>query len=497
MNPVELSPPALDQAPFAVMIFDAQGVVHYANGSFRFLCGHLYPAPGSNENGALQIPADDALLQNWKNYSSERECAVKSEWLRNPESDEFFYGVVRLQAYGNQTLACFYAQDLSELRLTYRSLRSTMETFHAIFNLAPDVISLTRMSDNVVVQVNKAYEKLSGYDASHLLGRTSIDSGAWKNPSDRLRLLEGLMAHGRVECMPVEMLDKQGNILHVSVSSVVVQLHGEPHMLSIFRDISEQVRNERDLRELNQQLEERVTTRTQELSRLNQELESYIYTLSHDLRSPIRAISGFSALLREQGESELSEDNRILLNRIESAAKRMMQMTDDLLRLARLSRSAVERKTLSLARIAEEVHKDFEAHHPERHVELICKDPLTAWGDPQLLRHVIENLISNAWKYTSTKPNATIRLWSEADIHNQTRFLIQDNGVGFDSSYAQRLFQPFYRMHKDSEFPGTGIGLATVARIVYAHGGQVGASATPGGGAMFWFSLPNQEDNDA
>jgi len=215
------------------------------------------------------------------------------------------------------------------------------------------------------------------------------------------------------------------------------------------------------------------------------------------LRSPIRAISGFSSLLREQGESELSEDNRTLLSRIENAAKRMMQMTDALLRLARLSRSAVERQALSLARMAEEIHKDFEANHPGRQVELICKDPLNAWGDPQLLRHVMENLISNAWKYTSSKPQATIRLWSEADVHNQTRFLIQDNGVGFDSSYAQRLFQPFYRMHKDSEFPGTGIGLATVARIVYAHGGQVGASATPGGGALFWFSLPNQDDNGA
>lgn len=490
MSQLETYVQALSQAPFAVLIFDRHGAVHYLNPSFRFLCTHLFNPSSPSAEQTLKIPEHDELLSQWPQFSASRDCEVKSTWLRNPYTEETLDGTVRLLDMGDAPRACFYAQDISELRSTYRSLRSTMETFHAIFNLAPDVIALTRMTDNVVMQVNKAYEKLTGYDSSSIIGKQSISAHVWKDPNDRSRLIGELMANGRVENMLVEMKNAEGGPIHVSVSAVLLQLHGVPHMLSIFRDISMQVKNEQDLRELNQQLEERVKERTQELSRLNQELESYIYTLSHDLRSPIRAVNGFSALLREQSEGELSEDNRTLLSRIENAAQRMMQMTDDLLRLAKLSRSAVERQPICLANIAQDIHKDLQSHYPQRQVSLICAGPLEANADPQLMRHVLENLLSNAWKYSATRAAGEIRFWTEPGGNQQCRYLMQDNGVGFDPAYAQRLFQPFYRLHKDTEFPGTGIGLATVARIISAHGGQVGGSATPDGGALFWFTLP-------
>ena len=494
MNLTEFYRLALQLAPFAQLLFTRDGMVLEANAGVPV---EIFASLPQGDSQYRFLAAQHPLVKQWPLYKVGKPHKIKIEYTGSNHSVQMLEGTVLLLTSDENSPAIFYEQDNSELRATYRSLRSTMEMFRAMFDLAPDVIALTRVRDNVVIQVNKAYARLSGHDPNHIIGRTSVETGAWVNPEDRARFLNLLMEHGLVKNFQASMLNKAGEHVFVAISGIVVQINDEPHLLAIFRDISAEKKTELELRDLNHQLETRVLDRTNELSRVNNELESFVFSISHDLRSPIRAITGFSSLLREQSENQLDADNKQLLARIELAAVRMMHMTDDLLKLSRLSRTSIDAKTLDLCTISNEIVRDLSHNHSERVVNFDCAPPLIAYGDPRLLRHVMENLLGNAFKYTAPKAIARIHLWSEPSEHHQTRFIVQDNGVGFDESYADRLFQPFSRMHKESEFPGTGVGLATVARIVAAHGGRVGASGKVGEGATFWFSLPNAATESA
>lgn len=488
MNLTEFYRLALELAPFAQLLFTRDGKVLHANSSVPT---EIFTSVSTEHGQDRLLDPQHPLLANWPNYEVGKPHTIKIEYTGSNQSKQILEGTVLLLTTDPDTPAIFYEQDNSELRATYRSLRSTMEMFRAMFDLAPDVIALTRVRDNVVIQVNKAYTQLSGHDPSFIIGRTSVDTGAWVNPEDRHRFIKALMTHGQVKNFQAAMLNKVGEQLYVAISGIIFPIDDEPHLLAIFRDISAEKKAELELRDLNHQLETRVLERTNELSRVNKELETFVFSISHDLRSPIRAISGFSSLLREQSENQLDEENKKLLTRIEMAAVRMMQMTDDLLKLARLSRTSIEAKHIDLCMVSNEIMRDLAHNHNDRALNFNCPPKLTAYGDPRLLRHVMENLLGNAFKYTAPMRVAQIKIWSEPYDQNQTRYVVQDNGVGFDESYAERLFQPFSRMHKESEFPGIGVGLATVARIVAAHGGRVGATGKVGEGAQFWFSLPN------
>lgn len=235
-------------------------------------------------------------------------------------------------------------------------------------------------------------------------------------------------------------------------------------------------------------LEARVAERTRELTLANKELESFSYSVSHDLRAPLRAVDGFSHALLEDEAGRLSEDGREHLQRLRAAATRMGQLIDDLLMLARVSRAELRRAPVDVSALAREVADELRRREPGRDVTVTIAPGLRAEGDARLLRVLLENLLGNAWKFTSKRPGATIALFAE-ERGGKTQYAVQDNGVGFDMAYASKLFSPFQRLHKATEFPGTGIGLATVQRIVHRHGGHIEADAAPGAGATFRFTL--------
>jgi signal transduction histidine kinase len=242
------------------------------------------------------------------------------------------------------------------------------------------------------------------------------------------------------------------------------------------------------LRASEARLESRVAQRTHELTAANKELESFSYSVSHDLRSPLRAIDGFAQALREDEGERLSAEGLRLLTRLQGAATRMGQLIDDLLQLSRVTRAELKREPVDLSALAASVLQELRQREPGRDVTCSLQQGLTAQGDSRLLRVLLENLLGNAWKFTSKRSGAVIELFSET-AGGLTHYAVRDNGVGFDMAYAGKLFSPFQRMHKPSEFPGTGIGLATVQRIVHRHGGEISALATPGGGATFRFTL--------
>lgn len=246
-------------------------------------------------------------------------------------------------------------------------------------------------------------------------------------------------------------------------------------------DIEDRRNAEAGLRELNDKLERRVAERTRELEFANRDLEAFSYSVSHDLRAPLRAIDGFSELLAERNGSRLDDEGRRHLDRIRAAAARMRILIDELLCLARVGHAPLSRVDVDISELARAVADDIQKREPERRVCWEIEPNLRARCDPELARVVLDNLLGNAWKFTARTADARIEVRGSGD--RPGAIVIADNGAGFDMQHARVLFRPFIRLHKEHEFPGTGIGLATVHRIVEKHGGSVHAEGAVGRGA--------------
>jgi light-regulated signal transduction histidine kinase (bacteriophytochrome) len=236
-----------------------------------------------------------------------------------------------------------------------------------------------------------------------------------------------------------------------------------------------------------------LQARNRALEAANKELESFSYAVSHDLRSPLRSIHGFSEALSQSASAKLSPEETNWLQKISDAAARMDRLTEDLLRLSRITRSQLKREPVDLALLARQVVHELRQADPHRDVFFAISDSLGTHADPGLMRVALTNLLGNAWKYTGRRQQALISFGQE-ERDGQKVFYVRDNGAGFDMSYASKLFAPFQRLHSAREFPGSGVGLACVARVIHKHGGRIWADAKTGGGAAFFFTIPNKPD---
>jgi light-regulated signal transduction histidine kinase (bacteriophytochrome) len=244
------------------------------------------------------------------------------------------------------------------------------------------------------------------------------------------------------------------------------------------------------LEEANRDLERRVAERTAELEAANQHLEAFSYSVSHDLRAPLRAIAGFSDALAEECGAALGKEGLQHLERVRGGVRRMSELIEGMLRLSRVMKAELRRAPVDLTAIAEEVGRDVRASAPARAVEFVIHMGLRAMGDPALLRAVMANLFENAWKFTANRAKARIEFGQRGVEFGQPVFFVRDNGVGFDMKHAHKLFGVFQRLHRQEDFAGTGVGLATVQRILIRHGGRIWADAHPDQGATFFFTLP-------
>jgi PAS domain S-box-containing protein len=369
-------------------------------------------------------------------------------------------------------------------------LRGSEARYRAVIEQATDGIYLLDADTKRVVESNPAFQRMLGYTDGELEGMEVYDFVDLPRESMDARI-RTVLESGRRIVAEREYLRRDGSPVDVEVGVSVISLEGRDVICTIVRDVTERKRAQERLRQLNEELEERVRRRTTQLEAANRELEAFSYSVSHDLKAPLRAIDGFSQILLEDYSGELDEEGRGYLRRVRDAGSRMALLIEDLLTLSKVTRADMRRERVDLSALAREVAAEIGHSQPEREVAVEIEDGLFAEGDARLLRVMLENLLGNAWKFTSREAEA--RVWFGASTLGGTPvYFVEDNGVGFDVAYADKLFGAFQRLHGESEFEGTGVGLSTVQRIVYRHGGRIWAEGAVGKGATFYFTLSDE-----
>jgi len=340
--------------------------------------------------------------------------------------------------------------------------------------------------DDGVLRAGEAQAPPTGTTFGAIGDITGLPIGQSKAPPE-LSYADEIEVAGRewgvyFEALPEFQTDDESRLpLFVLLSGLLVSLSlfGVTFMLVRSRLRAEKAG--RDLENLNRELEA-----------TNRELEAFSYSVSHDLRAPLRSIDGFSQIILEDYADDFDEEGRDYLGRVRAASQRMGRLIDDLLGLSRVTRGNMERKRVDLGALASEVAEELREAKPERKVEFSAQKGLEVWGDPRLLRVALVNLIGNAWKFTEKEPEARIEFGQDEELSRKGRvpvYYVRDNGAGFEMAYASKLFGAFQRLHKEDEFEGTGIGLATVQRVVHRHGGSIWAEGEAGRGATFYFTL--------
>ena len=302
-----------------------------------------------------------------------------------------------------------------------------------------------------------------------------------------LNILEDFVEEGQ------QLKDTQLTVLNLLEDATADRLRAEAAVtasLNVLEDLSDA---QAQIRTLNAELEARVELRTAELAAANKNLEAFTYSVAHDLRSPLRALSGYGEMLIEDYGDSLGETGRGYVGRIQAASERMDALIDDLLTLSRVSRAEMSLGPVDLSTEVAAIAGELQAGEPGRRVRFAIQDGVWVNADRTLIRTVLQNLLDNAWKYTGKRDSATIEFGATAAEDAGVCCYVRDNGAGFDPAFADKLFQPFQRLHSVAEFPGTGIGLASVRRIIERHGGRVWAEGAVGRGATFYFTLDAKE----
>jgi PAS domain S-box-containing protein len=490
----------LEAALDGIIMIDASGCVTEWNPAAERIFGYSRAQTIGRDMAGLVIPAihREAHRQGLARYLETGQGPLMGKRVEitacRADGTEF---PVELAITSTPTLAkptfIGYVRDLTEREQNRAALAQSMARHTAIMEAALDaIISLDH--EGIVHDWNAAAERMFGYPRAAAIGK-NVD--ALIIPSTLLQIYrEGLARYlilgaGSLIGRPVELTARRANGVEFAIELGLTPIAASepPLYTAIIRDITARKEIEAEIRRLNVGLEQRVRERTAELEAANQELESFSYSVSHDLRAPLRHITGFIEMLQTQGAARLDEESQRLARSIADAAGRMTRLIDALLGFSRLGRADLRKTRISLAALLRSAQLELRNEARGRKIEWVSGALPEVDGDPALLQQVLINLLSNALKYTRPREVARIEIGAKADPREVVCF-VRDNGVGFDMRYADKLFGVFQRLHHPSEFEGTGIGLANVRLIVHRHGGRVWAEGTVNEGATFHFSLP-------
>ncbi|MHB9029677.1 MAG: PAS domain S-box protein, partial [Candidatus Latescibacterota bacterium] len=433
------------------------------------------------DQGWIDLVGEVALTG--ESVSQERYAPSRGRWLH-------------LNAYSPRPgQAAVLFTDITERKQAEEALRERDARFSTLINNLSTGVALIDDQGCFAV-VNPEFLRIFGLpEIADIMNVNSIDWGQWQVFNEDGALLHvdehpvrkaALTGHPvNNQVVAVKRPSDQVTVwLSISVTQLFASGNTPGQFVITYNDITGRRRAEERTRELNDHL----SRKTAQLEAANKELEAFSYSISHDLRAPLRTLDGFSTALLEDYSDRLDPEGQNYLNRIRAAAQRMARLIDDLLQLSRTTRAEIHYTTVNLSNQAQYVLEELRQAEPERKVEVSIQEGMTAEGDETLLRQVLQNLLGNAWKFTSHKENARIEFGEKRENARQI-FFVRDNGAGFDMRYAENLYVPFRRLHSDTDFPGTGIGLSIVKRIIDRHGGEIWAESEPGKGATFYFTL--------
>ncbi len=476
----------LESAPDAVLIADRAGRIVLVNPQAERLFGY--------EKGRLAGRTVEDLVpghlgdrhadQRRSYFAAPRTRAMGGDvvlWGRRKDGSQFPAEIALspVETKGG-LLVMSVVRDITERSATEARFRAVAETAN------DGVVSIDSRGD--IIYFNKAAERLFGYDNAEVMRQPLTRLMPERHrPAHRQGLQRFISTRApRIIGRSVEMegLHKDGHEFPLELSISHWQIGEDICFTGIVRDITTRRYNEQQIIDLN----ERLLRRTEALENVNQELEAFSYSVSHDLRAPLRAIDGFSQVLLEDYSQGLDEQGRHCLNRIRSNAQHMGALIDDLLKLSRVTRAGLNPQDVDLSALVREVWDELTTQGPAGQNAITVMPGLRARGDAPLLRVAVQNLLENACKFSSKRDDPRIE-FGAAQQDGDTVYYVKDNGVGFDERYADKLFSAFQRLHHASDFPGTGIGLATVKRVVVRHGGKIWAHSAVGEGAAFYFTL--------
>lgn len=463
----------------AAITISIMGGVFFITGAGRFVCDLYYS--GELEDFLFSIAG---VLFGISGLTFEYSRLWSETWW-------FWHGLRLLAAllllgffvYRHLEIVTILKSSLFQRRQAEEALTESERRFRGIASTAFDAVIVIDNDGNVSFW-NDAATRLFGYTAEEATGKylhslilPQCDIDEHIRGFTPFSITGDGPSPGNV--CEVEALRKDGTKLTVELSMSALRLKGKWHAIGILRDITERKR-----------IEASISARNEELQELNKELEAFSYSVAHDLRAPLRSMEGFSALLLKEHHDRLNEDGKDFLNRIKNSAQRMDWIINDLLRLSKIVRQDISLECIDLSLMVEEIAGDLRGGEEKgRTVEFVIKEDISGNADRGLMKIALENLIGNAWKFTSAVEAPRIE-FGKTEMDGSEVFFIRDNGVGFSMEHAGKLFTPFQRLQKDQTFPGTGIGLSIVRRIVQRQGGRVWAEGAENAGSTFYFTLP-------
>jgi len=473
---------------------DVKGIMEYVSPSHESILGYK---PGEMIGKNLldfmhhkdQKKLEEALLKAQETFTLDKiefRCKNKKGYYIWLES----VGNLLYDNKGSISGAIFGSRDITERKMSEKALRESEEKHRQIMESVEEGYYEVNLKGNFIF-FNNSLCRITGYSRKELqeLNFKKLSP----NYNEISKVFNKVSMTGRPEkslTLPLIKKDGRENFMEISIT-LITDNHGK-HIgfRGLLRDVTERKLAENEIKKMNEELERRVKERTAQLEAANKELEAFSYSVSHDLRAPLRSIDGFSSALVEDYGDCLDNQGKDYLQRVRTASQRMAQLIDDLLNLSRVSRSEICKEKVSLSNMAQEIMAEFQQDEPDKNVKFNYTSDLVVEGDMRLLRIMMENILGNAWKFTSKNLSATIEFGLHTKEKNgKSVFYIRDDGAGFDMAYANKLFGPFQRLHSPEEFSGTGIGLATVARIINRHGGKVWAEGELEKGSTFYFSL--------
>ncbi len=380
--------------------------------------------------------------------------------------------------------------DINKQKEVEEALNKSIHEWNYAMDYFEDPMTLVSLDDKIV-RANKTFYKNVGLTPEQVIGRDPAE--IYHPHGDKAGCPVCQARNERRDARIVMEADDPRNQLGRPVEKIVRIVrdeNGEPQSILVAsHDLTHQRVIENELRHHQEHLEKQVAIRTRELEISNKELESFSYSIAHDLRSPLRSITSFSQIVMEDAGDRLTVDEQDNLQRVVNAGKNMTEIIDDILELSRVSRLNFDRVSVDMSELAQSSIRHLRDSEPRADINISITGGLKAQGDRKLLYTMLDNLLGNAWKYTGKTANAEIEFGTTKQ-NNEMVYFVKDNGIGFDMQYANKLFGVFQRLHRSDDFEGTGIGLATVQRIIHRHGGRVWAEAEPSKGATFYFSLP-------